>query len=542
MDNLRISIPRLEAALGENELRSYLAGKWETTGEVRQGESQPEWVQLPTRLPKSPKVLLLSPPITIPLGMQRRCIPPLGLCYIAASLEKHGFSVEILDACMEGYDHLINRNGMVTYGLTESEIESRLRQSAPDIIGASALFSTDLEMVVRLCGLAKRVLPKCSIVVGGLHPTIYPMDVIKLDNIIHQDNVTVDWIIRGEGEYRLPKLIHQLVTGKVDRNQDGLVGRVDGAVFLNPQRSTIANLDELPPPAYHLLPMERYFQINVPFSPVPKGKRVIQILTSRGCPISCSFCASTNLYKKYRTHSVERVIREIRDLQKEYNVDEVQFADDNLLLDGKRATDLMEAMSSLSVSWCTPNGTMVNTINVSLLKKMKQAGLYQITLSVDSANVRSLKEIHHKPVDLNRVPGLIQACRDLGIWTHGTLVVGMPGETLEEIEASLDRVLDEYAFTSISTFIAQAIPGSELYHLALENGWIRRDDAWVIDSTKQRMSLSGLPAERIENMVTVFQRKFSEKSRLRDPDVFLAKYANLLARGGTQEDVERRLT
>jgi anaerobic magnesium-protoporphyrin IX monomethyl ester cyclase len=101
---------------------------------------------------------------------------------------------------------------------------------------------------------------------------------------------------------------------------------------------------------------------------------------------------------------------------------------------------------------------------------MRDSGLYQITLSLDSGSARTLKNLHHKPVNLSKIPDLIAKCKELGIWIHGTLVVGMPNETLDAIKEGFNFVMNELELTSISTFIAQPIPGSELFHQALNKG------------------------------------------------------------------------
>jgi radical SAM superfamily enzyme YgiQ (UPF0313 family) len=317
---------------------------------------------------------------------------------------------------------------------------------------------------------------------------------------------------------------------------------VDGNLICNPQYATIQDLEALAFPAYHLLPLEKYFAINVPFSPVPRGERVVQILTSRGCPIGCSFCASTNLYKQYRFRSVENVIAEIRHLMLRYRIDEIQFADDNLTLLTGRTEALLAGLKDVGLPWCTPNGTMVNTLSEELLKKMQAAGLYQITLSIDSGSVRTLKELHHKPVNLDRVPELIATCEELGVWTHGTLVVGMPGETLADIREGFDCVLHNLRFTSITTFIAQPIPGSELFHRATEAGLIGREDARKIDSSRCRMSLADIQPDLLEGIVADFQRTFTEAARCRDPEAYQRKYGKLIQRGRLKPESCGRLT
>jgi anaerobic magnesium-protoporphyrin IX monomethyl ester cyclase len=521
---------RLDGRLGNNELREYLEQKHETS---RLGICDVRAVDLRDvghPLDHRPRVLLIGPSITIPRYMLKRCIPPLGLSCIAAFLESRGHDVAILDCCVEGYEVERLNGSLLTYGLTPEMLAERLRQECPDVIGVSILFSTDLFNLFEICRVAKSIHPHVPVVVGGLHATIYPREIFDLDLELNDGVRTVDWVIRGEGEKRLAEFVELLQSGKVDRAADGLAGFLDGEFFCNPQRTTIQHLDDLPFPAYHLLPMEKYFEINVPFAPAPIGDRVAQLLTSRGCPIGCTFCASTNMYKAYRTRSVANVAAEVEHLKEAFGVDELQFADDNLTLDRSHTMELMAGLESTGLPWCTANGTMVNTLTPQLIEVMARAGLYQLTLSLDSGSARTLKELHHKPVDLDRLPELIAKCQELGVWTHGTLVVGMPGETEEEIQSGLAFVLNDLDFTSISTFIAQPIPGSELFHAALDAGLTTRQEAYAIDTTKCKMSLSDIPPDRLEAIVMEFQSAFTEQAKRRDPETHAKKYGRLIAR------------
>ena len=462
MDNQFLD-KRMNQDLGNNELRDYLANKNETSVLAPVNSCEPDLRTYCEPYDHDLLTLLISPPITIPRDMQKRCIPPLGLSYIAGSLEAKNMKVAMLDCMVEGYDVEEYSDNLMTYGLSMELLEEKLKtMPIPDVVGLSVLFSTDLHNLFNVVQVVKNVLPKAVILVGGLHPTIYPKEIFELDQSINGENRTVDFVIRGEGEERIPDFVKLLQTGKIDRNADGLVGFTDGEFFCNYQRGTIEDLDSLAFPAYHLLPMEKYLQINVPFSPVPKGNRVAQLLTSRGCPIGCSFCASSNMYKKYRYRSVENVMAEINQLKERYQIDEIQFADDNLTLNRGHSVEFFNALKEANLSWCTPNGTMVNTLTPELLDLMARSGLYQITLSLDSANAKTLKNLHHKPVNLNSIPGLIAKAKEYGIFTHGTLVVGMPGETMEDIDEGFDYVMDNLPLTSVSTFIAAAIPGSEL--------------------------------------------------------------------------------
>src|SRR5258708_10699285 len=149
---------------------------------------------------------------------------------------------------------------------------------------------------------------------------------------------------------------------------------------------------------------------------------------------------------------------------------------------------------------------MLNTLTAELLRMMVGAGLYQITISLDSGSARTLKQLHHKPVDLRRIPELIDTCKSLGVWTHGTLVVGMPGETLEDLTQGLSFVKQNLPFNSISTFIASPIPGSELYHQALEAGLTEASEARRIDTTRSNMKNTEIPASVLETTARRFQQ------------------------------------
>ena len=478
---------------------------------------------------KNPKILLIFPPITIPNGMMKRCIPPLGLCYIASNLLKNDYNVSILDAVVEGHDchRYSEKKQLLTYGLSLDDILERIKSESPDIIGISVVFSTDLKNLYDVARLIKTWNSDITVVCGGLHPSIYPREIFEETTF---DNLKlIDFIIRGEGEYRFIDFLNNYKKQKIDLNADGLCGWYDDKLFFNPQISRIKNLDSLPFPSYDLLPIEKYFKINIPFSPVPKGKRVLPILNSRGCPIGCNFCANTNMYKQFFARSPENIIEEISLLKEKYQVDEIQFADDNLTLKKTRAKVFFNKLKELDIMWCTPNGVMINTIDDEMINLMAQSGMYQITFSIDSGCAKTLKHFHEKPLNLNLVKALVNKANELEIFSHGTLVVGMPGETLSEIIEGLDFVYN-LDLTSLSVFIASPIPGSVLYHFALEKGLINKNEARRINTTKSSMKIPGINSKELENLVIEFQEKYAKKIEKNNPRLLKRKYKMHISR------------
>lgn len=520
----RIKFAPLENGIPQdNELRDYLETK-EETGNVftpitskiyRFSEKSEEW----------PRTLLLMPPITLSEGTVKRTIPPLGLAYIAGYCEKEGVPVELLDCVVEGRETeqcIGNKTWM--YGLTDDQIRARIEKFKPNIVGISILYSSDFHSMIRLAKLIKEINKETIVVVGGIHPTIYPRETLT-ESFSEKEGAAIDYVIRGEGEIRFVDFVKGVKDGFIDLGSDGLCGWHNGEMFINPQREVIKDIDSIPFPAYHKLPIEEYFSFNVPFSPFPRGNRVLQLYTSRGCPVGCTFCSSTNFNKGYRMRSPDNVIEEIMYFKEKYNIDEIQFADDNLTFNRKRSLEFFEKLKGCGLQWCTPNGTLVNSLTEELLDKMIDSGLYQVTLSLDSGSAKVLKEHHRKPVNLERVPDLAAFLLKRGVLIHATLVVGMPGETLDDIDEGF-RYVENLPLDSIAVFIAQALPGSELFETAIVSGAIDRKKArTIIDTTKNNIALSDIPKHVLEKKVEDFLYSYNKTIRARNPEKWELKYS-----------------
>jgi anaerobic magnesium-protoporphyrin IX monomethyl ester cyclase len=520
--DLRVRQIRLDDHLPQDsDLRRYLADKDETA-RVRKKRPPAELVSIREPLGRIPRAVLVMPPMCVYEGAVKRVIPPLGLCYIAGALEQEGIDVCVLDCIVEGIDEETPvAAGVWNVGMSEARFRAYIAENDFDVVGFTMIYSSDLQNLYRFARIVKEVRPATTVIAGGLHASIYAERFLK--DAVADGAPFIDFVLRGEGEIRLGDFLRNLGDGKIDLNADGLAGWHRGTLFVNPQFARVEDLDALPFPAYHKVPMERYFAHNVPFSPYPRGKRVMQLYTSRGCPVGCTFCASTNFAKKYYARSVDNVIAEIQHYKDTYGADEIQFADDNLTFDRKRATALFDRMAALQLPWCTPNGIMVNTLSADLVDRMVRSGLYQITLSLDSGSAKTLKEQHRKPVDLTRVPDLMAYLDTLGVLMHGTLVVGMPGETEEQIRDGFAFV-EQLPFHSINVFIAQAIPGSELFERAVSNGTITYEGALHIDTARSTLRLTSIDAARLEELVNDFLGRYNRSIYMRDPQAWERKY------------------
>lgn len=458
--------------------------------------------------------------MVMPADSLRRIGEPLGLLYIAAALEQHGYVVKVIDSSAEGYSNITNLgDGYIHYGLNNQELLSRIKDFMPDAVGVSSLFSARMQETINVCRLAKQA-GDITVIVGGLHPSLYPSDILK--------NPDIDYIVMQEGEQRLIKLLGG------DKNIDGIAYKDNGRIIINPPTSRINDLDNLAFPARHLLNLETYFDIAVPYAPFFKNHRVAQILTSRGCPGKCNFCSTVNYWgRKFRIRSVDNIIREIQTLKNTYNIGEVQFVDDNLTADPKRAKELFKRMKDLNLHWCTPHGLMLSTLDEEMLEIMGKSGCYQISLAVESASERVLKEIIHKNVNLKKVQYVVEKAHENGIGVHLLFLVGLPGETREEIHQTLDFP-EKTAADSVSFFIASPLPGSQLYDYSLSKGYLHAGD-FGMDLKRAKMDIPkdspdnyGIEAKELERLVDQKTREFNEKAKKRNPGAMEDKFKAFL--------------
>lgn len=386
----------------------------------------------------------------------------LGLAYIAAYLEQEGHSVRIVDALSLGQttttEVSLKYQRVYRVGLSYDEIAS-LVPADTDIIGISSLFTNQATIVSELSSVIKKKYPRIPLVLGGIFPSTLPGKALT---------EKVDYLIRGEGE--LPLL--QLASGVHPRDIKGLIFRENSKTINNGMASAIANLDEIPFPARHLLPMEKYFN--------SMKLRSIDILTSRGCPFDCYFCSVHSVHgHKWRARSPENVIAEIEHVVRKYRIEHIEFADDNLTLDPKRAERIFDLMieKKLCIPWSANNGVRIDTLNRNLLLKMRQSGCQLLALPVESGDPTTLKKMNKK-LDLDKVRQVVRICRELGIFTKGYLMVGYPGETEERFRKSIDfaKQLLHEGMDHFAVFVAKPYPSTKLYQQCVNNGLLVTED------------------------------------------------------------------
>jgi anaerobic magnesium-protoporphyrin IX monomethyl ester cyclase len=406
------------------------------------------------------KVLLISPaPPPKPLsGLEK--LPPLGLAYLAAVLEKEGVDVKILD------NYLFN--------MSTSFIEHYLLSYKPDIVGITCGTAT-YQTTMQTARTVKQALPSVPVVVGGPHPTLRPREMLT-----HEE---IDVVVVGEGEYTFRELV--LHSSKIENLADvsGLFYRNrKGEIVSAPGRPFIKNLDELPFPARHLLPMESYPN-RAEFLDV---KPIYSINTSRGCPFGCVFCSVRMIWgRSYRSFSPARIVDEIELLIDKYKAKGIYFREDNFTVDAKRVTGICDEMKrrGIDIQWVCES--RVDLVSRELLEKMHKAGCRAMWFGPESGSQRVLNLLK-KGITIEQTKKAFDICKKVGIRAGASFMMGIPGERIEEMYQTLelaDQIDADWCWFNIYL----GIPGSELYEKVVrENLYERIDEdgfAWVRTET-----------------------------------------------------------
>ncbi len=370
------------------------------------------------------------------------CSPPLGIMYLAAYIRSR-FPAEILLA-----NQKVNN--------CSNDALVRLAVSfAADIVGLSVM-SPAAHNLAEITAAVKTIRPKTLIVLGGPH-------VSALGGMAMQGN-RADAAVPGEGEVALEWILRSWREGRGPVDVPGIYRRgADGEIVRNPGViPLIADIDDLPPPAYDLIDLPAYWKVQS-MPPVPR-RRYASLFSSRGCPYQCIYCHRI-FGDSYRFHSAERIIDEMAYLQKQYGIRDFEFLDDIFNLQKDRLPRFLDLIGRRNIK---PKLVFPNALRTDLLTKeeitgLVEAGLYFSSFALETGSPR-LQKLIKKNLDIERFLENVAFAVSKGVFANGFAMMGFPTETEAELQQTI-AVACGSRLHSISFFTVTPFPGSELYQM-----------------------------------------------------------------------------
>jgi anaerobic magnesium-protoporphyrin IX monomethyl ester cyclase len=364
--------------------------------------------------------------------------PPKSILYLAG-LFKNNPEVEcsLLDVLAEPDYKQIKKdmkNPPFYFGLDYQEIKNRVASIKPDVIAVTATANYYVHETIKLINFIKLTFPEVFIVLGG-------PDATNDYKVYFEKSRAIDIIVIGEGEIVFKNLVESLTKGKGWKDLKGIAYRDGQEIIRNPDESYIEQLDDYQCD-YNIVDFNKYFRLNQEgfesrFTVKYKNShKSIDIVTSRGCPHHCTFCCiRLHMGDKFRYHSVEHVIDEMNLLIEEHGIRNFHFEDDNLLANPERFKNILRSIiaKGWKITWDTPNGVRADLIDRELLELANQSGCTYLVFGVESGSKKVLDGIIDKKLGLDEVVRACKLCFEYQIDTLSFYIVGMPGETKQDL-------------------------------------------------------------------------------------------------------------
>ena len=377
---------------------------------------------------------------------------PMNLGYIAAALKNNGHVVRLLDFNVQNID-----------------LAGYILQFSPAVVGLTAM-TPAINAAGEIAKKIKGIDPKIIVVLGGVHASAMPIDTMN-------NFSGIDFLVYGEGEETVKELFRAIEGGRDFSGVPGIVYRKDGGLIKNPPRPLIKNLDEVLFPARDLVDMSFYKKSHVSRGFSRKYQNILELMTSRGCPNRCIFCAGhINYGASLRFRSFENIAAEMTECVKKYGINHISIEDDTFTLNRQLVERFCDFCKEHRLTWnCN---SRVNTVTFDLLKKMGESGCKKISFGVESGSPRILSLIK-KGTTLEQVRNAFSLAKAAGIrYVEGTFILGCHiDETLEDIGMTkklIWELLPDFVMLSVMC----PFPGTEIYDDMRREGYLPENPNW----------------------------------------------------------------
>ena len=453
------------------------------------------------------KVVLIAPPY--PLAEAPSA--PLGLCYVAAAFEKANAEVIILDYIVRQY--------------SVEKLRSELNTFQPDLIGITSV-TLNFNQALEIIKTARAVFPSAVTVMGGHHVSF------EYESTLRQ-HPEIDLIVIGEGEATIAELSPLIRDRKAWRRISGIAFLDGDELVVTPSRDLVSDLDLLPLPSRHLLPLSRYLALGFPIS----------IITSRGCPGRCIFCQGRRMVgSRVRSRDPIKVVDEIETLLA-CGFHRINFSDDFFTSNKKRVEAICMEIRRRELNFTWTVFARADSVTPELLQVMRQAGCDLVFCGIESGNQQILDGVR-KRVKLDRIRQAVADCKAAGMNVFGSFIVGLPGETWETLMDS-HRFAEELGIMYGYHFLAP-FPGTDVKENLDQFDLEILTDNWAdFDANRAIVRTSALSAEEIESFVENFYMKIVREVEAKNEKEYqagiLSKAAETVYVGNKRLDIVFKL-
>lgn len=424
------------------------------------------------------------PPFTIPYGLlsldaylAKRCVRPVMLSVLDLNLPlKRAIEAGATAGLIDRFQQLLRQ---------------AMQDFRPAIVGISALFNISFRYVGELAATAKAAAPDCLVVAGGGLPSAAYQQVLELCP-------GVDAICKGEGEMPMAALIDTQDRQALLENHPSWITRQGLTCGKTPAHTFVQDLDDIPMLDYAIIDLDEYNNRSIDKRYIGQKKREMAIHTSRGCPFECVFCSNPSLHgRKVRAMSVTRVAEDVRIMKERHGLTVLLIEDDHFFFDRERAKNILRALAPLDIRIEFPNGVAVYGIDEEVAELFALAGVSTVALAVESGSDYVLNKIIKKPLKTSIVKDRVAMLRRHRVQCHVFIVLGLPGETAEHRQETLDLLLD-VGFDWAHIFCAVPVFGSRLHEICVENGYIEQTSFLDHVNTKSVIRSPGIDPVEIE--------------------------------------------